>query len=258
MANGFDVATANKKPLAGELDGYRRLLETSRAGDRRLRTEATVGAGLPVLDTLEMLTLAGDRLRRIEGCLSGTLSSLMSAVEEGQALSEAVARAVEMGYTEPDPAADLTGGDVARKALILGRTSGLAEESSAVRLTGLVDASYLGLPLAELLERLRWEVDETVGRRVESCRREGQVLRYVARVTPGSIEVGPVAVPLESRLGAVRGPDNVITFHSDGYADRPLVVSGPGAGVDVTARAVLTDVLRIGFERRPSRLRAAP
>src|SRR6185295_6407644 len=108
-----DVVTANKKPLAGPLAGFTALRDAAAAGGRRLRAEATVGAGLPVVDTLEMLLGAGDRLVRAEGCLSGTLGYLTTRLEEGVRFSTAVREAVEQGYTEPDPVADLSGADIA-------------------------------------------------------------------------------------------------------------------------------------------------
>ena len=247
---GCDVVSANKKPLAGSLARFRALVSGARATDRLLKVEATVGAGLPVVDTLEMLMATGDRLTVAEGCLSGTLGFVMTRLEEGHAFSEAVAEAARLGYTEPDPVADLSGADVARKAVILGRLSGLAVSDDAVEVTGLVDASLVGRSLEALIETLR-PLDAPIAKRIEKARGEGRVLRYVARVEAGRILVGPLEVPADSPLGQLKGSDNMIVFTSDRYAVRPLVVSGPGAGVDVTAMGVLGDILRIAGERRP-------
>jgi homoserine dehydrogenase len=250
MRLGCDVVSANKKPLAGSLDRFHALIEGARSGGRLLKVEATVGAGLPVVDTLEMLLATGDRLTRAEGCLSGTLGFVTARLDEGLPFSEAVAEAARWGYTEPDPVADLTGADVGRKAVILGRLSGLAVSDDPIAIEGLVDPKLSGRPLEALIEALR-AYDVPMASRIENARRGGRALRYVARVEAGRIAVGPVEVPADSPLGGLKGTDNMIVFTSERYAARPLVVSGPGAGVDVTAMGVLGDILRIAGERRP-------
>jgi aspartokinase/homoserine dehydrogenase 1 len=246
---GCDVVTANKKPLAGALATFHELVGAASEKRRRLRAEATVGAGLPVMDTLEMLLSTGDRLVAAEGCLSGTLGHLMTQLEAGQRFSQAVAEAARLGYTEPDPVADLTGHDVARKAVILGRLSGLAESAVEIEPEGLVDPALAGLPLAGLIEKLA-AYDVPLADRVARARASGLALRYMARVTPGRVEVGPREVPIDSPAGRLHGTDNMIVFTSERYRARPLVVMGPGAGVEVTAMGVLGDILRIAAERR--------
>ena len=246
---GADVVTANKKPLAGDSAVFESLFEHSTRHGRLLRAEATVGAGLPVVDTLEMLLATGDQLRSAEGCLSGTLGFLMSRLEAGELLSEAVQEAVSRGYTEPDPVADLCGADVVRKAIIIARLSGLDRGDMSVKLEGLCDAEWSGLDTDELFERLR-TLDAEMASRVEAATAAGRVLRYVARVDAEGISVGPEAVPKDSPLGGLAGSDNMIVFQSDRYDDRPLAVTGPGAGIDVTAMGVLGDILRVAAERR--------
>jgi aspartokinase/homoserine dehydrogenase 1 len=250
MRLGCDVVCANKKPLAGPLERFAALVGGARTAGRLLKAEATVGAGLPVVDTLEMLLATGDRLTKAEGCLSGTLGFVMTQLDEGIPFSQAVAEAARLGYTEPDPVADLSGADVGRKAVILGRLSGLAESAEAPALEGLVDPTLGGRPLASLVAALKG-YDAPLAARIEKGRRDGRVLRYVARVEPGRIHVGPADVSADSPLGMLKGTDNMIVFTSERYASRPLVVSGPGAGVDVTAMGVLGDILRIAGERRP-------
>ncbi|MCP3979196.1 MAG: bifunctional aspartate kinase/homoserine dehydrogenase I [bacterium] len=248
--NGCDVVTANKKPLTVEPEQYRRLLDDARAASRELRAEATVGAGLPVLDTLEMLLATGDEVSRAEGCMSGTLGFLIQKLEDGVPFSEAVADAAELGYTEPDPVADLSGADVARKALILGRLSGLAESREQLTLEGLVGPELAGLDRATLIRRLAESHDGPLAERVAAARERGRALRFVARVERDSLRVGLEEVDPESALGMLRGTDNTIAFYTRRYTDRPLVVTGPGAGVEVTAMGVLGDVLRIAAVRR--------
>jgi homoserine dehydrogenase len=173
----------------------------------------------------------------------------MSALETGKSFSASVREAVELGYTEPDPVADLCGIDVARKAIILARRAGLASGETDVVLTGLVDASMSGTPLKALFAHLE-SLDAAMAERVSAAAKDGCVLRYIARVTDDQIVVGPAAVPKDSPLGGLQGSDNMIVFVSERYNDRPLVVSGPGAGIDVTAMGVLGDILRVAAERR--------
>ncbi|MCO4745495.1 MAG: bifunctional aspartate kinase/homoserine dehydrogenase I [Proteobacteria bacterium] len=248
LASGMDVVTANKVPLAGSLEDYTALETAVREGGRLLRAEATVGAGLPIVDTLEMLLATGDALSSAEGCLSGTLGYVMSGLEAGQKLSEVVREAHANGYTEPDPVADLSGADVGRKATILARWTGLAP-SAEVSLEGLVPADWEGLPLDELFARLE-TLDDAMEARVGALRERGEVLRYVAQVTADGIEVGPTAVSADSPVGRLQGTDNILVLQSERYASRPLVITGPGAGIDVTAMGVLGDLFRIAAERR--------
>jgi aspartokinase/homoserine dehydrogenase 1 len=249
MRLGCDVVTANKKPLGDAFETYRGLMEYATERGRILRAEATVGAGLPVVDTLEMLLATGDRLVSAEGCLSGTLGFLMTRLEEGGSFSEVVGEAARLGYTEPDPVVDLSGVDVSRKAIILGRLAGLIGEDAALNLEGLVEPTRANGSFAALLERLKAH-DEPLAARVREARREGQVLRYVARVARGRVDVALRAVDAVSPMGTLKGSDNLILFRSERYHARPLVIMGPGAGVEVTTMGVLGDIVRVAAERR--------
>jgi aspartokinase/homoserine dehydrogenase 1 len=239
LAQGFDVVLANKKPLAGPYGEYARLLEAARGAARRIRYEATVGAGLPIIDTFRKLDEAGDRVHLIEGCVSGTLMYVLSAVSAGRPFSEAVREAVARGYAEPDPRDDLSGRDAARKGLILARMIGYRGSSAPAE--SLVSGRWRTMPLAEFLRRLP-DLDERWRRRVEQHARRGRVLRYVVRATPRGVEAGLVAVPAAAAVAAAAGTRNVITFHSRRYRAEPLVISGPGAGPEVTAAGILNDI----------------
>lgn len=246
---GADVVTANKKPLATDFETFAHIRSLEAARGRVLRAEATVGAGLPIVDTLEMLVATGDVVRQVEGSLSGTLGFLMGAVESGMLLSQAVEDAMKRGYTEPDPLDDLSGWDVARKALILARWSGIGSPDVVVDREALVPDDWSGAPPDAVLERLRTEVDGPMAERVAAARERGEVVRYVATVAADGVKVGPTAVPAESALGRLQGTDNLVQFRTDRYHDRPLVVVGPGAGVQVTAMGVLSDILRVAAVR---------
>jgi aspartokinase/homoserine dehydrogenase 1 len=231
LEHGFHVVLVNKKPLAVPQIEFDRLMQTAQEHGLSLLYEATAGAGLPVLDTLKKLREAGDSVERIVGCFSGTLGYIMTALEDGAAFQEAVAKAVGLGYTEPDPNEDLSGMDVARKALILARTIGIRADMKDISLEPLTD----------------------LGDRVKSVKANGDVLRYVATIEKGGIRVGVEAVPEASPFGRLRGTDNQVAIYSKRYRTNPLVVTGPGAGAAVTAAGVLNDIVSITVteKRRP-------
>ncbi len=249
FAKHFDVVTANKKPLSGSYAEFEQLMAATTDLRPLLKAEATVGAGLPVVDTLEMLLATGDSLHKVEGCFSGTLAFIFAELEKGEKFSSAVLRAVELGYTEPDPVVDLSGMDVARKALILGRLAGfLVDDSIAAQGDPLVDLSLLGSDPKDFAKALT-SYDATMQQRVQEAKSKGMVLRYLASVEAGKIAVGVKEVAMDSTFGMLKGTENVMVFTSENYAETPLVVMGPGAGVEITAMGVLGDVLRVAAER---------
>ncbi|HVE69814.1 MAG TPA: bifunctional aspartate kinase/homoserine dehydrogenase I [Thermoanaerobaculia bacterium] len=249
LENGFHVVLANKKPLAVSQLAFDELMETARDRGLSLRYEATAGAGLPVLDTLAKLQDAGDRVESILGAFSGTLGFIMSALEDGKRFSDAVREAWKLGYTEPDPRDDLSGTDVARKALILARTLGRRLELSDIALESLFTPDVDDSNAARFVDKLK-ALDDDFADRVARAAREGKVLRYVAKIAPRSIRVGIEAVPHASPLGRLRGTDNTIVIQSKRYKTNPLVVTGPGAGAAVTAAGVLNDIVAITVHER--------
>lgn len=254
LENGFHIVLANKKPLAVSQLAFDELMETARERGLALRYEATAGAGLPVLDTLAKLQESGDRVETILGAFSGTLGFLMTALEEGKRFSDAVREAWKLGYTEPDPRDDLSGMDVARKALILARTLGRRLELSDIALESLFTIAVDDAVPARFVDKLAALDDEYAGK-VARAKRAGKVLRYVAKIGARTIRVGVEAVEQASPLGRLRGTDNTVVIHSKRYtAANPLVVTGPGAGAAVTAAGVLNDIVAITMhERRKAR-----
>lgn len=244
LTHGMDLVLANKRPLADRSAVSDGLWQTARARGRRILHEATVGAGLPIIDTYHKLVESGDRVDRIEGLLSGTLGYVLSEVSAGVPFSRAVRSAMAKGYTEPDPRDDLSGMDVARKALILARLLGYQGELLQSAVESLVPKWARTLSLADFLVRLE-ELDASWKRRVEAAASEDSVLRYVALVTPTRIAVGVQVVPARSPLAAIKGSDNQLVFTTARYKANPLVITGPGAGAEVTAAGVLNDILRL-------------
>jgi aspartokinase/homoserine dehydrogenase 1 len=239
IGHGFNVVLANKKPLAGSWDSYERLLATSNNGGPRVRYEATVGAGLPIIDTYHKLVETGDRVLRIEGCVSGTLMFVVSAVSAGQRFSEAVRQAVDRGYAEPDPRDDLSGRDAGRKGLILARLLGY--HGPAPTPDDLVPRALKGVGAGEFLKRLP-AYDDQWAERVRREQARGRVLRYIVTATPRNVSARLVAVPISSPIGALQGTRNLVAFTTRRYRTEPLVVSGPGAGAEVTAAGILNDI----------------
>lgn len=248
LSRGMDLVLANKRPLAGPEKDARELARAAASQGRRLLHEATVGAGLPIIDTIQKLTESGDQVLRIEGCPSGTLGFLLGALGRGTTFSAALRSAMKHGYTEPDPRDDLSGMDVARKALILGRLIGYSGELADVEVESLVPDALRELPLDAFLDRLH-EADEEWARRVRDAREQGTVLRYRATVTKREAHVGIVAVDAASSLASLAGTDNYFSFTTRRYRANPLVITGPGAGAEVTAAGVLNDVLKLAATR---------
>lgn len=252
LEQGFHVVLANKKPLTVPQIEFDRMMDTARQRGLSLRFEATAGAGLPVLDTVAKLQESGDRVESIVGCFSGTLGYLMSALEEGTPFSEAVRKAWKLGYTEPDPRDDLSGMDVARKALILARTLGFRAELSDIALEPLFGPEVDDPDPATFVSNLG-ALDETFSARLEKAKRAKKKLRYVAGITARAIRVGIEAVPEGSSLGRLHGTDNQVVIRSKRYRENPLIVTGPGAGAEVTAAGVLNDILAITVQEKRKR-----
>jgi len=179
---------------------------------------------------------------KIEGCLSGTLGFLLTEIGRGKPFSAALRKAMAKGFTEPDPRDDLSGVDVGRKALILGRLLGFTGEPGDVEVESLVSEASRALPLATFLERLE-DLDPEWNQRLAAARTKGGQLRYVASVTKNKISVGLKIVDGGSPFAGLKGSDNQVAFTTARYKENPLVITGPGAGPAVTAAGVLNDIL---------------
>ncbi|KAG6830382.1 hypothetical protein H0H92_001019 [Tricholoma furcatifolium] len=262
LQNGISVVTPNKKAYSGELDLYERILSASKASGARFLNESTVGAGLPVISTLKELVATGDKVVKVEGVFSGTMSYIFNNFStgsaDGPAFSSVVAVAREKGYTEPHPADDLNGYDVARKLTILARTisSGSRAPTALPKLQSFLSVqthSLIPKPLEdiptgdEFIDRLP-EFDEEFAKLRAEASKEDKVLRFVGvvdvegGVVKAGLEKYSTSHPFATSLG---GSDNIIMFHTERYGARPLIVQGAGAGAAVTAMGVLGDLFKL-------------
>jgi homoserine dehydrogenase len=244
LQRGYGAATANKVPLSGPQETFDQLTGSEGFHSGRFRYESTVGSAVPVIESTLGLLRAADRVDTVRGALSGTLGFLFTGLQAGGLFSALVAEALQRGYTEPDPRADLGGLDVARKALILARTLGWRLELQDVELESLVPPALADLPLHEFMARLP-ELDVAFAARVATAQSQGHVLRYVAEIEGGQVRVGRQAVAADSPIGRLRGNDNLVAFNTRYYPDEPLVLQGRGAGVDAAAAGVHADIVAL-------------
>jgi homoserine dehydrogenase len=244
VQNGSSLVLSNKGPLSESTERYEKL---TRMLPGRLWHEATVGAGMPIISTLDGLLAGGDEILEIQASPSGTLGFVMSAVEAGRLFSEAVKEAVALAYAEPDPRDDLSGLDVARKAIILARKMGRTIEPEEIPYRSLVPEGLEDVPLEEFMERLP-EHDEAFAERLLAVE-EHHMLRYLARIPrEGPVTVGLVDEPVESPFGPISGPENVFDFRTRRYSDVTLTIRGPGAGPERTGSGVVFDLLDIAHK----------
>jgi aspartokinase/homoserine dehydrogenase 1 len=245
LSRGIHIVTPNKKANSGTLPYYRSLQDAKRDAGTHYLYEATVGAGLPIIHTLRDLRGTGDEITQIEGIFSGTLAYLFNVFDGSESFSSIVRAAKAKGYTEPDPRDDLSGVDVARKLIILGREMGLTLEIADVQVEGLVPAALTQCSVEEFMARLP-ESDAAMAAALAEARLKNQVLRYVGRIdAAGRATVGLMRLEAKHAFANIALTDNVVRFATRRYCDNPLIVQGPGAGPEVTAAGVFSDLLRL-------------
>ncbi len=240
----ISVVTPNKRSNSGSIQQYQRLMALARDMDVPYRYETTVGAGLPVIGTIQDMVASGDEIVRIEAVLSGTISYIFNNLSPDLPFSELVRRAKRLGYTEPDPRDDLSAKDIARKAIILAREAGYPLEESAVEIESLISPNIADADSVDACMALLPEMDEVLENRRAEASKSNRVLRYVAVVTPQGVRLSLCAYGPESPFYSLTGTDNMVVITSRRYSQNPLVIRGPGAGADVTAGGVFADILK--------------
>jgi aspartokinase/homoserine dehydrogenase 1 len=240
------IVTPNKKANSGSMEQYLALKKMAKKRGVKFLYETNVAAGLPVINTIQDLMLSGDKVIRIEAVLSGSMNFIFSELEKGDLFSEVVRVAKEKGYTEPDPRDDLSGMDVARKILILGREAEQTLEFENITIQSMVpEDCQSASTVHEFFEKLKAH-DKEFTSLLEEAEAKGEKLRFMATLENGKAKVGLNSLPNSHPFSGLGGSDNMILLTTDRYHDRPMIIRGPGAGADVTAAGVFADVIRIG------------
>lgn len=247
---GFDLVSSNKIANTLDFSFYGKVRESLAKNKKQYLYETNVGAGLPLIDTIQLLHLSGENITRIKGVFSGSLSYIFNVFsEESRPFSEVVLEAMEKGFTEPDPREDLSGNDVGRKLLILARELDLHNEFADIAIENLIPEALSKIPKADFLKQV--SSLDTHFEKLKKAQQPNHVLRYVGdlhgdlQLEKGLLDVKLISVPKSSVLGQVKGSDSIIEIYTESYGDNPLVIQGAGAGAAVTARGVFGDILRI-------------
>ena len=245
LHQGIHVITPNKQAGSGEFSRYQAIRDACQQSGARFRYEATVGAGLPIIQTTRDLLDTGDEIQAIDGVFSGTLSWLFGSYDGSLPFSQLVMQARELGYTEPDPRDDLSGVDVARKLVILAREMGHNLSLEQVEIESLVPEFLQNLSREDFFARIN-EMDDEMLQRFKAAEKENKVLRHVASLNAkGIAKVSVMALERSHAIASLKPTDNIVQFTTRRYQKNPLVVQGPGAGPEVTAAGVYADVLRV-------------
>lgn len=244
LSKGIHITTPSKRANTFEQSYFEELKAFQQPGKAQYRYETAVGAGLPVISTITNLIESGDSITKISGVVSGTMTYIFNQLQQGIAFSEIIKAAKKEGYSEPDPRDDLSGEDVARKFLIMARTCGYKFERDQIKVESLVPKELIDYQVNGFLDHLSFYDDHWKNRNSQALLNNKR-LRYTGEFTPDGIEIGIKEVPTVSPLGGLQKTDNLIQIYSERYAESPIVIQGPGAGKEVTAAGVLSDIIEI-------------
>lgn len=246
LAAGIHIATPSKRANTFEQAYFDELMSYTTGKTTHYLYETTAGAGLPIFQTIKDLIRSGDEITSLNGVLSGTMTFLFEALQEGKAFADVIKEAKKLGYSEPDPRDDLSGEDVARKFLSLARASGLRIERNEIEVEDLTPEALKNVSLDEFFEKIE-SFDAEWKARVDEASQKNEVLRYVGSLENGKITIGVKSVNANSPLGSLKGTDNLVAIFTRRYNKSPLTIQGPGAGREVTAAGVLADIQKIAI-----------
>lgn len=246
LEHSISISTPNKIATSSSFLQYQRLKNIAAKRGVQFVYETNVGAGLPVISTLNDLLVSGDRILKIEGVLSGSMSFIFNTFDGTRPFSSIVKEARDRGFTEPDPREDLSGADVRRKILILARETGLTIDSEDVTIEDILPSEVMEAPDVEAFFRELEKMDAYFEERYNQAVEKGQALRMIASLEDGKATIALKSVDKEHPFYGLSGSDNMIVFTTERYNERPLVIRGPGAGAEVTAAGVFAEILKIG------------
>lgn len=244
LRHNINIVAANKIAASGSYEVYSNLKELARAKDVKYLFETNVGAGLPIINTINSLINSGDRILRLEAVVSGTLNYIFNALEKGIPFSQAVIAARDEGYSEPDPRVDLSGTDVVRKLVILAREAGYRIEQEEVKCHPLINPAFFESDLPTFLNTV-CEADSSFEAKRREAEKRQERFRYVARFADGTGETGLETVDASHPFYNLEGSNNVIMITTERYREYPMVIKGYGAGAEVTAAGVFADIISI-------------
>lgn len=244
MNNNISVVAANKEAASSAYETYAKLKETARHRDIKFLFETNVGAGLPIINTMNDLINSGDHILKLAAVLSGTLNYIFNTISKEVPFSQAIQLAKEAGYAEPDPRIDLSGKDVVRKLVILAREAGYQVEQSDVKRDLILPEIYFEGSLEEFWNKVK-ELDAQFEARRQELETENKKLRFVATMDNGTCSVGLQAVDSHHPFYELEGSNNIIMISTERYHEYPMIIKGYGAGADVTAAGVFADIISI-------------
>lgn len=244
MSKNVSVVTANKIAASSDYENYRKLKETARKTGVKFLFETNVGAGLPIINTMNSLINSGDKIVKLEAVLSGTLNYIFNTLSEDIPFSQAIRMAVDAQFAEPDPRIDLSGLDVTRKMVILSREAGAKVNQADVKKNLFISQKYFDGSLEEFRQTIS-EMDPVFEERRKQLAREDKKLRFVATYDNGACEVGLREVEKGHPFYDLEGSNNIVLITTERYNEYPMVIKGYGAGASVTAAGVFSDIISI-------------